>query len=63
MKQINELRNLNNFSKIDSLSSEEIQEWYNIIKNSLDDLSRHYSETEINNIKLAILEYERRHKI
>jgi hypothetical protein len=61
MKQINELRDPNNFSKIDSMSSEEVREWYHTIKNSLDILSRHFSENEINSIKFALSEYERKH--
>ncbi len=60
-EQLNELRNLNNFNKIDSLSPEEIREWYYTIKKSLDSLSRHCTEDEINSIKSALSEYERRH--
>jgi hypothetical protein len=50
-----------NVSRINSMSPEEIHEWYLTIKNSLDKLSRHYTVDEINRLKYEILEYERRH--
>lgn len=61
MKPLNELKNYDNQLKIDSLTAEETHEWYLIIKNSLSALSRHYSTEEIDRIKSAVLEYERRH--
>jgi hypothetical protein len=61
MTNLHDLKNYNNFSKIDSMSPAEIQKWYLIIKNSLDKLSRHYTDSEMARIKQAIAEYETRH--
>jgi hypothetical protein len=63
MKSINELKDLNNSRKIDDLSSEEILEWYYHIKNSVDKLSKVFSEKQMNDVKLAISNFESRHKL
>ena len=63
MKSINELEDLNNSRKIDDLSSEEILEWYYHIKNSVDKLSKVFSEKQMNDVKLAISNFESRHKL
>lgn len=63
MKPINELKDLNNSRKIDDLSSEEILEWYYHIKNSVDKLSKVFSEKQMNDVKLAISNFESRHKL
>lgn len=63
MKSLNELKDLNNSRKIDDLSSEEILEWYYHIKNSVDKLSKVFSEKQMNDVKLAISNFESRHKL
>ncbi len=60
MNNLFELRDYNNFSKIDALSAQEKHEWYLVIKKSLRKLSEIYSETEIRELQLAILKYEQR---
>ena len=61
MENLNEYKDQNNFSKIDSMTKEERYEWYLIIKNSLDKLARICSDEEMDRLENAIENYEQRH--
>jgi hypothetical protein len=59
-KKINELIEINNNLKIESLTDEERQEWYFRIKSSLPDLKK---LGPIDELEQAILEYEQKNSL
>jgi hypothetical protein len=46
-----------------NLKTSIILEWYYHIKNSVDKLSKVFSEKQMNDVKLAISNFESRHKL
>lgn len=60
MKNLNELKNLDNISKIDSMTAEEKYQWYLRIKESLPLLKKTRDTSEL---EKAIKDYEHRNEI